>query len=512
MAIHALWEDRYALSVRKQAVDLSELSATATGVSVNNEGTFNETAHHTHFKTGEDNIIGQLTANSGTEIFGLPITGNPGITTGQETIEVQKTDGYATQRVGGVDEASDVFRAGQSPSASFDFIATGKSLISFTSLLFQNGQKEIANAQTTTDYSVKIAKLPSNLDGSEPAYYATFIRKISSDQANSHYLADAVATSVSFRASQTEPLTVSGSLNGRIMGAGLDLSAYNNNAAGDAPDEAVMFSLDGKRNYLLQDSVITFEDTGGNDVVMACESFDLTVTSEVTPNRFNTFFPLNMVLGNYTVEGSFTVPMLGKGGSNVLNYDYFMDLLTDAGSSGNATTSSYTPKRFTVNWITPSGSPTLTAGTNLKFADTVLDTTFAASGTTYSITGDYSAFGTEAAFALKYDDGNIRVIKGTIAQNGTDTTMTATTDNTGQGAAQDNELFLVPWSSQDIMMRSNTIITDVSVGGSTEATMTVSFRSLNKFTAGTDTIIQDAFFLGYQDDTTVAWGYEDLST
>jgi hypothetical protein len=134
MAIHALWEDRYGLSIRKGPIDLSKLSATVDAdanvdvASHNNDGTptasqmldgTTQVGGDQHFNardtttTGQGRVIGQRISTGSSIVFGMPVIGNPDFSTGQETIEVQKTDGFATQRVGAANEASDIFRAGQ---------------------------------------------------------------------------------------------------------------------------------------------------------------------------------------------------------------------------------------------------------------------------------------------------------------------------------------------------------------------------------------------------------------
>lgn len=551
MAIHALWEDRYGLSVRKSQIDLSDLTGSSdTSASHDNTGAqtgTGDSAGKRHFQSISGNggeVIGQVTAANPTDyaghiwIFGLPVTGNPGVASGQETIEVQKTDGFATQRVGGQDEASDIFRAGQNPTASFDFVATGKSLIHVSSLFFQNGLKEDADAKYR-----KVAVLPSNTDGAEPLYYGTFLRKISSNADNSHMLSDSIASSLSLRATQTEPLTASATLNGRLAIGDADISSFQG-----TPSEATMFGLDGNRNYLLQDSLITFEADGGQDIIMACESFDISMTAEVTPNRFNTFFPINMVLGNYTVEGSFTVPMLGKGANADLNYDYFMGLLTDAGVSGTGQESFYTPKLFTVNWLSTDvnhghtgenfyGALNTLPGQKVNFKDTTIAGTALESASTSSVTiaGNYEGlFGGSggagagastthvAVIEITDDAGNRRDFKvqfnqigGTAEEPTTElnfeTNAQTAPDFSTNKASVGNKVRIITGSAFDLTMRCNAVITDCTVGGATEATMTISFRAMNQFIAGTDTLSQDAFYMEFRDDINGEWGFNTFA-
>lgn len=535
MAIHALWEDRYALSVRKGPLDLAKLTGSGGNSNDNrniashaNTGTptdANDTAGgevggNQHFKsrdpagTTQGEVIGQLKTST-TMIFGMPVVGNPGITTGQETIEVEKTDGFATARVGGANEASNIFRGGQNPTATFDFVATGKSAVHAASLFFQGGLKQAKHAGVNTNVAQKRATFPLNTDGSDPLYYGSFLRKISATAANSHLLSDGVGTSLTIRASQTEPLTMGLGLSGR-------LAVTDFKVGGDSPDiasgsESTIFGLDGKKNYLLQDAVVTIYD-GTRDVALACESFDINCTAEVTPNRFNTFFPLNLVLGNYSVDGSFTIPMLGKGthaASVTLNE--FQDLMTDAGvGSGSGTSATYTPRLLTFGWVSGVTASPGDAVTLKTESTTTTAAYSAADVTTIVITGDVTgSLGSSGVVHATLDSGTetqIEYTAATVASGNTSLTIPSTdfsSDNLGSGNTVTYDAIK---TAQDLRVSVNAIITDVSVGGDTEATMTISFRGMNQFTAGTDSIVSHAVKFQYTDDVSnTSWGYETHS-
>tara|TARA_B100000029_G_scaffold479466_1_gene526550 strand:+ start:658 stop:2262 length:1605 start_codon:yes stop_codon:yes gene_type:complete len=534
MAIHALWEDRYALSVRKGPLDLAKLSGTG-GDSADNVNVASHTnagaptsesnadsveiGGNQHFinrtpgATTQGMQIGQVTSGT-TMIFGMPVVGNPGISTGQETIEVEKTDGFATSRVGGANEASNIFRAGQNPTATFDFIATGKSAVHAAALFFQAGMKQAKHAGTTANVAQKRATFPLNTDGSDPLYYGSFLRKISATAANSHLLSDGVGTSLTIRASQTEPLTMGLGLSGR-------LAVTDFKVGGDSPDivggsESTIFGLDGKKNYLLQDSVVTFND-GTNDVALACESFDINCTAEVTPNRFNTFFPLNLVLGNYSVDGSFTIPMLGKGTNAAsVTLNKFQDLMADAGvGSGSGVTSTFTPRLLTFGWVS---GVTASPGDAvvLKTASTTTTAAYNSTVTAIVLSGDVTAtLGSSGVVHATLDSGAETQIEYTAtAASGGNTTLTIpstdfSSDNLGSGNTVTYDAIK---TAQDLRISVNAIITDVTVGGDTEATMTISFRGMNQFTAGTDSIVNHAIKFQYTDDNVAkSWGYETHS-
>ena len=117
MAIHALWEDRYGISLRKGPLDLSDQTASSSGASAttdacshtnagavtnNTDSNSKQRGGKAHFYGGGSDLgqgqnlvgatIGQrIAAGTGANSFcyGLAVTGNPDFSTGQEMIEFQ---------------------------------------------------------------------------------------------------------------------------------------------------------------------------------------------------------------------------------------------------------------------------------------------------------------------------------------------------------------------------------------------------------------------------------------
>ena len=157
MAIHALWEDRYAFSIRKGPIDLLDeqtgttnadsMSHPNAGVPTSNTNNNIQFGGAGHFFGGSNTVVGVCSGTAGTIIaqrnadattansfiYGVAVTGNPDITIGQEVIDVDLADGTSLARLNRGTEASNsgstsAYRGTQTPTFSMDFIPTSKSL------------------------------------------------------------------------------------------------------------------------------------------------------------------------------------------------------------------------------------------------------------------------------------------------------------------------------------------------------------------------------------------------
>jgi hypothetical protein len=442
MAVTAMWQNQYALSTRKGPLDLSKLVGTGSDNAANvdiashaNDGdptsdsipTADEVGGDQHFQSlnidgAQGHVMGQRSSATAC-IFGMPVIGNPDFSTGQEWVEMEVSDGWAGPRVGDSGaEASDIYRGGQRPSASFDFIPSNMALISAAGLFFQHGSKE-----KTTDLGQKYFSFPTSSDGSDPLYYGSFLRKMSATSADSRLLSDGVGTSFRMRGSQTEPLTCSLGLNGRILVTDANATAIDG-ATADAD-----FTLDAGKRYLLTDMQMTFFDGTGH-VLLPVESFDISCTAEQSYNAYNTKFPLNIVMGAYGCEGSITIPASAKGTFG-LDADALQKLFADAGQDGAGNSSAVDPRQLTLLW----------------------------EGTQYT------------------DSLGDRVTARTV--------LTA---------------------AKDIQVKLNLVVTDVTLGGDTEATVTVAFRAYNTFTPA-GSLERPAIQICTEDGDEETWGFEAAS-
>ena len=527
MAIHALWEDRYAFSIRKGPLDLLDETADATGGAtsdaVSHTGTGDPTNNvdslvleggTAHFYSGGavkgqgtgalGTVIGQRNiAASGAPalemIYGVAVTGNPDITTGQEMIDVDVADGTSLARLNTGTEASNsgsttAYRGTQTPTFSMDFIPTSKSLMHIGSTFFQTGAKEYKNS---TNYSVKQLTTPVEGAGSAPLYYGTAVRQISTAGADSRLLSDVVCNSLSLSSDQSTPLTASASFTGRIM-----VANYNTGTRSDD------FTLDDGRNYLLRDcqalittpfkeitftagdgtnptvgSVLTMgvsatgtvveiltaidgadtaktgrllvKETGGSfggaglgtavtsaswtctvtganvdeNFLMPIESFSIDASSDVSYSFYNERFPVNMVIGGFSVDGSVTIPGAGYGNRHILRH--LQEVYTSSGSGVSSGSSSVLPIQVRLYW---------------------------------------------------------------------DSTITGTLGN-------HVDLPVAPAQARDLHIRMNGMITDLTTGGDNEMTTSISFSCRNSYNAA-GAISAKGFSIDLKDDIADTWGYE----
>ena len=455
MAIHALWEDRYGLSIRKGPLDLAEktnnagsstisdaVSHTDTGVPTNNVVSTKQKGGKGHFygggvdhdvgAGGVGSTMGQRLVDAdtaGSSCYGLAVTGNPDWTTGQEMIDVDVADGYTTPRInsGTTDAtsgATSIFRGVQTPTGSIDFIPTSKSLFSVGSTFFQTGATERTGA-----LGQKQLTGPVTGAGSTPLYYASLVRQISTNAGDSRVLSDAICNSFSLSCDQGSPLSCSAGYTGRILVTNFDMST-DIDGAGKTPS----LVLDNGRNYLLQDCQCTIATTSGTDILMPIESMSVDCSSDVSYSYYNNQFPINMVTGGFTVDGSITIPGEGRGSNHTPNA--LQEIFAKAGAGTTGGSASVTPVQINFYWLA-------TPFTNAPGTDTTLPTVVAA--------------------------------------------------------------------ERDLHIRVNGVITDVATGGDNEMTTTISFSGRNSFnTAGV--LDKRAISIDMLDDLTVTWGYNAKAT
>ena len=532
MAIHALWEDRYAFSVRKGPVDLLDESTggtTTDAVSHKNNGAATSNTNNSiqfggagHFYTGGGTNVGVCSGTAGTIIaqrnaaattagsfiYGVAVTGNPDVATGQETIDVEVRDGASLPRLNSGTEANNsgstsAFRGVQTPTFSMDFIPTSKSLYHVGATFFQTGAKEYNNS---SNFSVKQLTTPVEGAGSAPLYYGSAVRQISAAGADSRLLSDAVCNSFSLSSDQSTPLTASAGFTGRIA-----VANYNTGTRSDD------FTLDDGRNYLLRDCqcVITtplkevtytagsassgavpyvggkykiggsatgivveiltadngsdgsrtgkllIKETDGsfssatgsgngtlvnfdsgtstwtctvaqNSVeehfLMPIESFSIDCASDVSYSFYNERFPVNMVVGGYTVDGSITIP--GGGYNDRVILRQLQEVFASAGAGTSSGSASILPIDIRLYW----------------------DAT----------------------------------VTGTLGGHIT--------------------LPTAPAQARDLHIRMHGMITDVTTGGDNEMTTTIGISCRNQYSAA-GVLSKKGFSIDLKDDIDSTWGY-----
>lgn len=372
MAVHAQWQTQYGLSFRQGPLDLSKkLDAASTtltdrdAASHDNDGLQGNVTVSTKEYGGDQHFNGasMLIADQGigvvqgqgqtsdstniTYIYGQPVVGNPSFSPGQSILDFRKTNGDAIGRIGGTDDATgnaDAYRGGQSPTFSAETIPTSKSLTSILGGFFQHGLKE----DSTTD-NIKVARFPKASDGSDPKWIGSWMRKISSGQDDSQILSDCLPTSLSLSTNTDGILTANTDWTGRI----LVTDVTSNVAVGGSA--AANLTLDDGRNYLMQDcQALISNGDKTQHLLTELSDFNLSLSNSLALQRYNDQFPLRFVMGDYTAEGSITIPWSsGLFGAVTTQEDYFYRMLTSAGSNGTTPSAYLNPLNIKLYWQTP---------------------------------------------------------------------------------------------------------------------------------------------------------------
>ena len=423
MAIHSLWDDQYAISIRRGPLDWSDQSTTGSatdavshtdaGVPTQNTSSNAEYGGDWDFKAarGGGGASGTLTAavakgqtigmptSNAAVIFGIPFTGNPDFGAGVEIIEAPLADGMTVGRVQGAAgsgaDASNIFRGGITPTFSGEFLVNSQALMQAGAIFFQEGAGENA--------AHKQLKTVATTSSSDPLYVGSILRKMSASAADSRLLSDCVASSFSLSADRSTPLTCSMDFTGRLL-------ATNINASTCADTGAADFTLDGGRNYTLQDcKVLISQGPGSTDLKhVPVDAFSLSGSAETGYTFYNQPTPQSVLTGPQSWEGSITIPYSGRG--TALTGDVVQKLLAQIGASSSTPSGTTDPIQIHLLW---------------------------------------------AAAAPGIADGS---------------TVSAST---------------AVAAARDLHIRLHCVLTDVSVGGDSEATQTLSFRCLNHMATNT---------------------------
>lgn len=544
MAIHALWEDRYAFSIRKGGIDLlneDSVSHTAIGASHKSDGT--PTTHTQsnqqfggagHFFGGGGTDVGvcsgtdgtviaqrnKVTTDAGSFIYGIPVTGNPDIVTGQEMIEIDVQDGSTLPRLSRGSEASNsgstsAYRGVQTPTFSMDFIPTSKSLFQVGATFFQTGTKEYKAPQGTDPesykYSTKQLTTPAEGDGSEPNYFATIVRQISTSGADSRLLSDAVCNSFSLSSDQSTPLTCSAGFTGRLM-----VSNYNTGTRSDD------FTLDDGRNYLLRD----------------CQCLITTPLKEVA---FTAGTGTPVVGGKYkigTATGVCVEILVAVSGSDGSKTGTLLLKETDGSFATQVQSGTGTLENFDTNTATFTATDGVAVGSIkehflMPIESFNIDATSDVSYSFYNerfpanmVVGGYSVEGSVTIPGGGFNDRHIlRHLQEIFASAGSgQSTGSAVVlpiqvrfywDSTVTGSLGDHiDLPAVPAQARDLHIRTNAMITDITTGGDNELTTTISFSCRNQYNA-TGTLTKKGIAIDVKDDlddVDVKHGYDISET
>ena len=529
MAIHALWEDRYAFSIRKGGIDLLNettgsnatlaVSHTNAGTPTSNTSGDTQFGGAGHFFGGGATDVGVCSGTDGTVIaqrnastttansfiYGIPVTGNPDVVTGQEMIDIEVRDASTLPRLNRGSEASNsgstsVYRGVQTPTFSMDFIPTSKSLFQVGATFFQTGTKEYNNS---SNFSVKQLTTPPEGSGSEPKYYATMVRQISENGSDSRMLSDAVCNSFSLSSDQSTPLTCSAGFTGRLM-----VSNYNTGTRSDD------FTLDDGRNYLLRD----------------CQCLITTPLKEVA---FTAGTGTPVVGGKYKIGTSATgvcveilVAVSGDDGSKTGTL-----LLKETDGSFKTAVASAAGTLANFDSDTSTFSSTVAQGSIkehilMPIESFNIDATSDVSYSFYNerfptniVIGGFSVEGSVIIPGGGFNDRNIlRHLQEVFASAGSGQSSGSSTvlpiqvnlywDSSITGNLGDHiTLPSAPADARDLHIRTNAFITDITTGGDNELTTTISFSCRNKYNAS-GALAAKGFSIDLKDDLAETHGYD----
>ena len=453
MALHALWDDQYAFSVRKGPIDWTDkttgstdgnttdaVSHTDAGVSTQHatadspaiqlggSAHFSATRGAAAITTGTGSAAAGVLSKgrhigiptSGTAVIhGIPVSGNPDFSVGTEIIETAVADGTVVGRVGGgsvTNDGSSIFRGGSSPTFSMECVPTNMQLMLLGATFFQEGTSQ--GLAAGSDKGKMQLRTVADDQVSDPLYVGSFLKKMSAEDTDSRVLSDCCPSSFSLSADRSTPLTLGMDFTGRIL-----VTDY------DAGDKAVTTAdnttpadttLDIGRNYAMHDCIATIsEGTSTTQYVMPVDSFSLNGSMETGYTFYNQPTPQSILTGPQSWEGSITIPLAGRGatGSEKATNQTLTKLMAQVGMTGSIPSGTVNPIHISLFW--EAQSPI------------------------------------SAAFGVN-----------------------ATLPNTRSEASK-------VANDRDLHIRMTCVITDISVGGDAEATQTISFRCLNQMTSAT---------------------------
>jgi len=453
MALHALWDDQYAFSVRKGPIDWTDKTTGETdgdptdAVSHLDDGTptQNTTADtpaiqlggSAHFAptrgaaitTGTGNAAAGVISKgrhigiptSGTAVIhGIPVSGNPDFSVGTEIIETTVADGTVVGRVGGgaaTNDGSSIFRGGSSPTFSMECVPTNMQLMLLGSTFFQEGTSQ--GLAAGADKGKLQLRTVADEQVSDPLYVGAFLKKMSASAADSRVLSDCCPTSFSLSADRSTPLSLSMDFTGRILVTDYNAGTDAKTTASDG-DDAADTTLDIGRNYAMHDCIATIsEGTSTTQYVMPVDSFSLSGSMETGYTFYNQPTPQSILTGPQSWEGSITIPLAGRGtaGSEKATNQTMTKLMAQVGMTGSTPSGTVNPIHISLFWE----------------AQNPISAAFGAAATLPSSRSE--------ADKVKND--------------------------------------------RDLHIRMTCVITDISVGGDAEATQTISFRCLNQMTNST---------------------------
>jgi len=322
----------YGVAVR-EGLDLDLFDTSATAASVTNAGVLT-TYGCDLFCTGADGTgtlgIPLPYAMDGTnywkrtsEMFGVPVTNRPVFEMGQEINEYNKAIGTPVPTAG---TGYNFLKGIIAPTTSFEFDFERHTALPFLAALFQRGFEDGATTKNM------VFQFQDAEDDATPYYFISAFK--TQDFPLGEVISDGVVTRMVLSGSENEPLKCTFD----IMGRQYSTHDFHNEFGSSGPATGITDSVGTaisvkypEINPLMwQDAFVTIgymatpSDTVSAHYAVEATNFELTVTANMIPVRYNSRTPRRFVVGGYTVEGSISIPY----GSGTVGGTYLADLLS----------------------------------------------------------------------------------------------------------------------------------------------------------------------------------------
>jgi len=216
-------------------------------------------------------------------IYGIPLLNRPDFSPGQEIIDQRKAIGVPFRNTA----AGYEFQQGNRlPSVVYEFDVTKRNIVPFLWTLFQKGTSE-------GEATVYLKTFSSYSEGNEDCEaYLCLLKKMTSEDTNSHIIGGAIAHTITLSAESGMPLKANCEMFGYNMADDFDFNA-----------QASIIDYDSTAPLLWANATIKLAGTAINT-----QGFNMTIKNNAVPKFYNSKHPNKYVLGDITVEGTITLP------------------------------------------------------------------------------------------------------------------------------------------------------------------------------------------------------------
>jgi len=221
---------------------------------------------------------------------GIALTNHPTFDPGQNHINQRKAVGTSYRRAG---TGYEFQVATQSPTTTWEFDVCADNISFILWSLFQNGASEAAGSPYVKYF---IPYEPRQTDASDSVYtdcevWLSLVRKLAaSGDAGSHRIIGAIARSITFSATEGENLKAS-----------VEFIGYSHSTVRNIASDTL--TMDAVAPLLWQNATV---ELGGNTTNIP--GFSLTISNNAVVKFNNAGNPQKFILGEFTAEGTISIP------------------------------------------------------------------------------------------------------------------------------------------------------------------------------------------------------------